>query len=402
MVAAPAVPAPVETPLPALLPALIAMTGLQALMALALFAPGVLAPPLGIDRASLGLYPMAAFAVGVVTSLWGGVLAGRFGAFRLASLCALAVIAAMGLAGLASSAGGAVTLVLAGLAMGFAFGPETPASSAILGRLAREADRPLVFSVRQTGNQIGAMVGSLTLPFLAALVDPRLGYLAIAALAVAAIVGFELLRPAYDPLTRANAAPMRVVEALALLRDDRRLARYAAASAPYSALQMALNTFFVLFAVEELALSHVTAGVALATAQGGGLLGRLGWGLLGARVVAPRRLVAALGLGMGAAALAVAGIGPLLPLWGLLALAFLFGLTASGWNGIFLAEVARLAPPARMAEATGAVLMASYAGLLVGPLLIVGASAVGGLAAAYALIGGLCALAGLALFGADR
>lgn len=399
MVAAPAVPTPVETPLPALLPALVAMTGLQALMALALFAPGVLAPPLGIDRASLGVYPMAAFAVGVVTSLWGGVLAGRFGAFRLASLCALAVAAAMGLAGLA---GGAVILLLAGLAMGFAFGPETPASSAILGRLAREADRPLVFSVRQTGNQIGAMVGSLTLPVLAAIADPRLGYLAIAGLAVAAIVGFELLRPAYDPLTRGIAAPMRVVEALALLRKDRRLARYAAASAPYSALQMALNTFFVLFAVEELALSHVTAGVALATAQGGGLLGRLGWGLLGARFVAPRRLVAALGLAMGAAALAVAGLGPLLPLWGLLILAFLFGLTASGWNGIFLAEVARLAPPGRMGEATGAVLMASYAGLLVGPALIVVASAVGGLAAAYALIGGLCALAGLALFGVDR
>ena len=52
------------------------------------------------------------------------------------------------------------------------------------------------------------------------------------------------------------------------------------------------------------------------------------------------------------------------------ALAAAFGLTASGWNGVFLAEVARLAPQDRIGETTGAVLTASYAGLLVTPALI--------------------------------
>ena len=48
-------------------------------------------------------------------------------------------------------------------------------------------------------------------------------------------------------------------------------------------------------------------------------------------------------------------------------LAAVFGLTASGWNGVFLAEVARLAPQDRIGETTGAVLTASYAGLLSDP-----------------------------------
>ena len=48
----------------------------------------------------------------------------------------------------------------------------------------------------------------------------------------------------------------------------------------------------------------------------------------------------------------------------LVTLCFFFGLTASGWNGLFLAEVARLAPEGRVSEATGGVLITSFAGLV--------------------------------------
>jgi hypothetical protein len=65
------------------------------------------------------------------------------------------------------------------------------------------------------------------------------------------------------------------------------------------------------------------------------------------------------------------------------ALAAVFGLTASGWNGVFLAEVARLAPQDRIAETTGAVLTASYAGLLITPLLISIIETFAGLAGAF-------------------
>ena len=51
------------------------MTGLQALVALALFAPGVLAPQLGYGEGAISLFATACFAVGVATSLYGGLLA---------------------------------------------------------------------------------------------------------------------------------------------------------------------------------------------------------------------------------------------------------------------------------------------------------------------------------------
>jgi hypothetical protein len=72
-----------------------------------------------------------------------------------------------------------------------------------------------------------------------------------------------------------------------------------------------------------------------------------------------------------------------------------------GWNGIFLAEVARLAPSDRVAEATGAVLVASYTGLLAGPG-VAGLAAAGTLSRSYAGLVGLTVLATLMLIGARR
>jgi hypothetical protein len=86
----------------------------------------------------------------------------------------------------------------------------------------------------------------------------------------------------------------------------------------------------------------------------------------------------------------------------LLSLAFLFGVTASGWNGVFLAEVARLAPEGRVGEATGAVLMFGFAGLVLGPVAMAGIAAVSSLSVAYALLGLTTLIGTLVLIGRPR
>ena len=367
--------------LPPLGPALAAMTGLQALVALALFAPGVLAPPLGLDVGAISAFTTAVFAVGMTTSLAGGRLARRFGPCLVAMLCALAVAGAMGLATLATGTG----LLLAGLCVGLAFGPETPASSTLLSVLARPAQRPLIFSIRQTGNQIGAMAGSLMLP-LVALTSPRHGFLLIAAIAMAAALVFAAMRSRFDGVARGEGATLDLAAARAVVWNDPPLRALAFVSMPFSAMQLALNAYLVTFAVEALAFGHVAAGALLATAQAGGLIGRLLWGWVASRALGARMLLAMLGLGMAAAAIAMSRAGPHWPLAALTALAFGLGLTASGWNGVFLAEVARLSQPDRVAETTGTVLTASYAGLLSAPMLIAWASPTGKLQASFAAI----------------
>jgi hypothetical protein len=46
------------------------------------------------------------------------------------------------------------------------------------------------------------------------------------------------------------------------------------------------------------------------------------------------------------------------------ALAFLFGGSAVGWNGVYLAEVARIAPAGLAGSATGASLATTYSGVV--------------------------------------
>lgn len=363
---------------PALLPALAAMTWLQALVALALFAPGAVAPSAHLDIRSLSMFSTAVFAVGVLASFWTGGLINRIGSLRMASLCAAAVAASMALAALGSDS----ALLVAGLCLGLAFGPETPASTALLGKLATDERRPLVFSVRQTGNQIGAVFGSLMLPAIAIWFAPQWSYAMVGACAICGIILFEWLRPRYEGLTQ-TPPQLGMRARLALVSSDRRIAALAAASMPFSGMQLALNTYFVTLGVRELGLSHIEAGAGLACAQAGGLLGRLGWGFLAMRTGSARLVLISLGLGMAVCAASFGFWGNVLGKSGQYVLAVAFGLTASGWNGIFLAEVARLAPQDRIGETTGAVLTASYAGLLVTPVLISTIESFAGLSGAF-------------------
>lgn len=375
-------------PVPALIPALGAMTWLQALVALALFAPGVVAPRANIEVWQLSMFSSAVFAVGMAASFWGGSMIARLGSLRIASLCAAAVLVSMAFASLGTS----VALLAAGLCLGLAFGPETPASAALLGRLATSAQRPFVFSIRQTGNQIGAVLGSLVLPTIAISLAPEWCYAAVGICALGGILLFEKLRPVYAGL--ATLPPELGFRArLALAGGDRRIAALALASMPFSAMQLTLNTCFVIFGTRELGLSHVEAGMALAFAQAGGLAGRLGWGYIAMRLGASHMVLMAIGLGMALCAAVLGAFGASLGQPMQFAITALFGLTASGWNGVFLAEIARLAPQDRIGETTGAVLTASYGGLLVAPTLVSAIDAFLGLGAAF------IALACLALAG---
>jgi MFS family permease len=358
------------------------MTWLQALVALALFAPGVVAPQAHIQVWQLSLFSCAVFAVGMLASFWGGGMITRFGSLRVASACAMAIAMSMALA----SIGSTTALLAAGLCLGLAFGPETPASTALLARLVTNQQRAFVFSVRQTGNQIGAICGSVALPILAISLGAGWCYAAVAAAAVCTVVLFEGLRTVYAGPT---VAPPQLDfrKRLMLATSDGRIAALALASMPFSAMQVALNTCFVTFGTRELGLTHVESGMALACAQGAGLAGRLGWGFAAMRLDAPRAVLIAVGLGMALCALLLGIYGPSIGRAAQFAIATAFGLTASGWNGVFIAEIARLAPQDRIAETTGAVLTASYGGLLLAPALIWAIDAVAGLGAAYVALG---------------
>jgi MFS family permease len=371
--------------------ALPAMTALQATVALGLFGLSVLAPQLGLSLAQLAALNTLMFAVGTLGALTAGRWLQRFGDWNVAAGCAAAVAGGM----LCLLAGGAWAPWCAVLLFGMAFGPETPASASVLTRVTPAPRRPWIFSVRQTGNQIGAVLGSLTLPALW-VVDARLPYAAVALVALS-MAGWCLILSRGDPRV-ATARPPGGVERAAL--------RQVAASAPlralafaalcYTAVQMCLNTFLMTLAVRDWQLPVAQAAACVAGLQAAGFAGRLAWGALAQRLRSADRLLAGLGLLISASG-ALLMLGPRDGVWPLLALALL-GFSASGWNGVLVAEVSRIAGPEQAGALTGAVLMFGYLGLTLAPLAFAAGSAVASMTSAFLLLFGLAALAAAGLW----
>jgi MFS family permease len=135
----------------------------------------------------------------------------------------------------------------------------------------------------------------------------------------------------------------------------------------YGGVQITLVTYLVSFLVESFALTLVLAGLVMAVSQVASVIGRVLWGVLADRVLSRRAMLGLLGIGMGLSALAALAASPDWPAWLLFFYASAFGATAVGWNGVFLAEIARVAPAGRTSEATGGCLFFTFLGVVVTP-----------------------------------
>jgi hypothetical protein len=135
----------------------------------------------------------------------------------------------------------------------------------------------------------------------------------------------------------------------------------ALASLTYSGMQMCLGSFMVVFLHDRVGFGVGSAGAVLAacddhrhpSAASSGEWSRDRW-------IKPRMLLGLLGCAMSLAAFAVAALTSSWPLALVFAVSVVYGGTAVGWNGVYLAEVARIAPPGQAAAATGASLAMTY------------------------------------------
>jgi predicted MFS family arabinose efflux permease len=134
----------------------------------------------------------------------------------------------------------------------------------------------------------------------------------------------------------------------------------------FSTMQLCLISFIVTYLIQDIGMTLVEAGMILSAAQISGVIGRVVWGALADRFVKPRLMLGLLGLGMTAGALSAAGFSPQWPYAAILIVSAMFGAAAIGWNGVYLAEVARVATPAHAGMATGGSLFFTFCGILIG------------------------------------
>ena len=308
------------------------------------------------------------YGIGMISAIASGSVIRKFGPLRVGQLSLLLCGA-----GLWIGAAGSIPLLFVGvLLIGAGIGPSTPASSHILARFSPPHLAPLIFSIKQTGVPLGGIMAGTLYPFWLGLVDWQGALLIAGTLYLVFALMIQPLRPRLDderdPTRRFTISA--VTETFRFALGHPVLRELAIAHCIFTGLQVTFATFFVVFLLDGLGFDLVFAGLAFASGQGAGFVGRILWGWVASRLLPTRQVLGLLGIAMAVSGGALALIEGDWPKWAVIALSAAYGLTGIGFQGVMLAEVARNAPPGGAGDVTGVAVVFAYAGMVVFPGLI--------------------------------
>jgi len=321
----------------------------------------------GVAASTVGVATALIYISSTFAALMSGGVIGRFGPMRVSQLSL--ILCAGGIALMVSA--NAWLIGVGALIIGLGYGPVTPSSSAILAERVPPNLRAFIFSLKQTGVPIGGAIAGAMIPALMLSLGWKAAALATSAMCIALAILIQPWRRAVDAGSRApdTRAKLGLRATMQLVLSHRRLREMALASLTYSGMQMCLGSFMVVFLHDRVRFGVGSAGAVLAAAMITGIVGRIVWGVVADRWIKPRMLLGLLGCAMSLAAFAVAAVTSSWPLTLVFAVSVVYGGTAVGWNGVYLAEVARIAPPGQAAAATGASLAMTYFGVVALPLM---------------------------------
>lgn len=338
--------------------------GSLAALAMAPLAP-FLVDGLRLSRVEIGLFLPAVYLGGVLMSLPAGSLTERYGVGRPLVGGLVLIAGAMGLTVIVP----VVPLLLAVLVIaGFGFGMLNPTTGRAIYDWFPARERGLAMGVKQAGLTLGGIVSALLLPPIALLLGWRIAVLLGAALSlVTALLVISTYREAPARVAQGTPSTTSFADLGPVVRRTE-VRVVLACGLGLGIVQSSVLAYLVLYARDTFALSNVDAARLLALAHVGGAAGRLGWGVVSDRFFEGRRrpgltlnaLIAAAGL------VGFALGGALSPLWAGV-IAFLTGLGAFGWVGLFFALMAEIGGPRFAGLMTGLGVIFAWGGVLVGP-----------------------------------
>lgn len=344
-------------------------TAIQAMVAMALLTLPAMAPAaaraLGVSSALVGVYVALCYLAAMLASLASGALVRRLGAIRMSQYGLLACAAGLLLCALPWLPATA----LGALCIGVGYGPITPASSHLLARTTPAHRMALVFSVKQTGVPLGGMLAGALVPGLALWLGWQGALVAVAAACAACAPLAQPLRRELDTDREPGGGVVALATLLAPVRmvlSHAPMRALTVCSFLFSAVQVSVTAYMVTYLNQSVGLSLLAAGAALSVSQLAGVAGRIAWGMVSDRGLGPRPTLMLLALLMiaGSLLMALAQAGwPTVLLWAVVAL---LGASAIGWNGVYLATIARQAPQGQAGAATGGTLLFTFMGVVCG------------------------------------
>ena len=323
-----------------------------------------------------GAFHLAPQRIGLIgASIWGGALAfvfvGGFVLNRFRPVTLFQIVMLAEALGVAFALTGSKLLLFAGAVLiGLGYGPNIPAGSTILAARTPPARSGILFSLKQGAVSIGNVLGGVVLAPLAAYA----GYRGAVGLAAATgILAFLLLIFAWRRIdVPAASGPARrrrdsLVAPIRALARNRRLRIRAVLAFALASTQSICTNFLVAYLVTRIGFPMGHAGLVFAVLQGAGFAGRLVAGWLADATGTPGRNLAIQAMIAAVAMVGLASLTAATPVFVVLLLAALAGVSALGWNGVFIAEAARLAERGAVAETTAGAVSVIYFANVVGP-----------------------------------
>jgi len=357
----------------------------MALITLPVVAP-VVSESIGVSTTYVGFYVAAVYVAAMFSSVLGGSFVKRWGAIRLSQISLFLCAAGLALCALPWP----TTMVLGAFLIGIGYGPVTPASSHLLVKTTPPERMSLVFSLKQTGVPVGGMLAGLLVPSMEVAMGWQAAFVMVALFCVICALVVNPLRAGLDddrdPMSRPSLLKS-LIEPVKLVWSHTSLKVLAAVSFLFAITQLSLTTYLVTFLYEDLGWGLVAAGIALTVAQAAGVGGRILWGWVADNWLGSGYMLIGVALLLLAGAAAVPWLTAQTSLVWLYLVLMVLGATAIGWNGVYLAEVARQAPRGQAGMATGGTLGFTFLGVLCGPPLFgVAAARFGSYGDAYALL----------------
>jgi MFS family permease len=341
---------------------------IQALVSMSAVAVPVLmavaAGELNVPSSSVGIFMSLIYLSATLISPVSGFFIERFGPIGVSQICL--ILCALGLG--AISIPYVPVIILGALIMGIGYGPVTPASSHLLVRTTPLSMISVVFSVKQTGVPAGGALAGVIVPHLIVFWGWKISAILVGVFSLILAISLLPYRKKYDTETSSLSrfSWKNAIESVKMAVLSNELRRIVISSFFFSTMQLCLVSFIVIYLIEDVKMTLIRAGIVLSAAQGGGIIGRIVWGAMVDRGVNPRLMLGILGIAMAAGALTTAAFSPEWPFFAVMLVCALFGAFAIGWNGVYLAEVARVAKPEFAGMATGGSLFFTFAGVLIG------------------------------------
>jgi len=337
-----------------------------------------IAQDFGISRAWLGLYLFIQNVMAIVAAIGCGGFILRYGPLRVSQVAMMMMATS-----LLVIASGVLWLYPLGAILLGAASVSTPASSHILARVCPLKLAPLIFSVKQTGVPVGALIGGLMVPFLLGVViysatlgtTIRLGTygtaFATAVIVMLVMLSLQPIREYFDserdPTVKLSVSDMP--ETIRTVIGDPWLRDIAFGAFAFGGLQSIFAGFFILYLIDGLRYSETMAGTVFAVASFSAIWARILWGGLGSSLVSPRWVLSGIGLFSAIAAVLMSMLDVGWSIYQITAVAILYNMTGLSWHGILLAETARLAPPGKVGSVTGGVLSFTSIAMMIYPAL---------------------------------